>query len=74
MIRQQRLHHDFHLTEIMNPNRTITLHSYARNLEKNKDYPSHNKLHYVDVDDIIAVVAAENINTAAKSVGIVWFF
>lgn len=71
MIRQQRLHHDFHLTEIMNPNRTITLHSYARNLEKNKDYPSHNKLHYVDVDDIIAVVAAENINTAAKSVGIV---
>lgn len=28
MIRQQRLHHDFHLTEIMNPNRTITLHSY----------------------------------------------
>lgn len=50
MIRQQRLHHDFHLTEIMNPNRTITLHSYARNLEKNKDYPSHNKLHYVDVE------------------------
>lgn len=37
MIRQQRLHHDFHLTEIMNPNRTITLHSYARNLEKNND-------------------------------------
>lgn len=47
MIRQQRLHHDFHLTEIINPNRTITLHSYARNLEKNKDYPSKSLLSYI---------------------------